>query len=365
MGTGVVAVEGPGRDRNVAQQRVDRIHAFQTELDQLQRDGLLVLSAEQQRRLTAHHSKLLRELGQQFDVDTTSGQKQMSLGMRIVSFLGALALAASVFLFFYRIWGLISTPVQLLILICGPVFSVLAMEWTRKRERSPYFTSLAGLVAFAAFVLNLHLLGSIFNITPSPNAFLVWGVFAFLLAYTHDLRLLLVAGILCVLTYLSACFGTWRGVYWLSFGERPENFLPAGFLLFLVPAVIRHQNHPDFPSYYRLFGMLTVLMAVLILSHWGGGSYLRLPDKNVETLYQLFGFGLAGLTIWVGVRWGWPALTNLGGTFFVIDLYTKFYDWWWEWMPKYLFFLTLGLVAILLLMIFKRLRNELIKESLA
>ena len=337
MGTGVAAVEGPGRDRNVAQQRVDRIHAFQTELDQLQRDGLLVLSAEQQRRLTTHHSKLLRELGQQFDVDTTSGQKQMSLGMRIVSFLGALALAASVFLFFYRIWGLISTPVQLLILICGPVFSVLAMEWTRKRERSPYFTSLAGLVAFAAFVLNLHLLGSIFNITPSPNAFLVWGVFAFLLAYTHDLRLLLVAGILCVLTYLSAWFGTWRGVYWLSFGERPENFLPAGFLLFLVPAVIRHQNHPD----------------------------LRLPDKNVETLYQLFGFGLAGLTIWVGVRWGWPALTNLGGTFFVIDLYTKFYDWWWEWMPKYLFFLTLGLVAILLLMIFKRLRSELIKESLA
>src|SRR5215471_13214107 len=172
MGTGVVAVEGPGRDRNVAQQRVDRIHAFQTELDQLQRDGLLVLSAEQQRRLTAHHSKLLRELGQQFDVDTTSGQKQMSLGMRIVSFLGALALATSVFFFFYRIWGLISTPVQLFVLISSPIIAVVGMEWTRRYEQSPYFTSLVGLVAFAAFVLNLSLLGSIFNINPSQNAFL-------------------------------------------------------------------------------------------------------------------------------------------------------------------------------------------------
>lgn len=357
--------EGPARDRNAAQQRVDRIHAFQTELDQLQRDGLLVLSAEQEQRLTAHHSQLLQELGHEFDIDTTAAQKQMSLGMRIVSFLGALALAASVFFFFYRIWGLISTPVQLLVLASGPLLAVFAMEWTRKREHSPYFTSLAGLVAFAAFVLNLHLMGSIFNITPSPNAFLVWGAFAFLLAYTHDLRLLLVAGILCVLTYLSASVGTWRGGYWLSFGERPENFLPAGFVLFLVPAVIHHRDHPDFPNYYRLFGMLTVLLAVLILSHWGRGSYLHLADKDIETLYQLLGFALAGLTIWIGVRWGWPALTNLGGTFFVIDLYTKFFDWWWDWMPKYLFFLTLGLVAILLLMVFKRLRSQLIKESLA
>ena len=356
---------GGAGDRNAAQQRVDRIHAFQAELNQLQRDGLLELPPEQHQRLTTHHAQLLRELGQQFDVDTTAGQKQMSLGMRVVSFLGALALAASVFLFFYRIWGLIATPIQLLVLIGGPVLAVLAMEWTRRREHSPYFTSLAGLVAFAAFVLDLHLVGSIFNITPSPNAFLVWGAFAFLLAYTHDLRLLLVAGILCLLTYLSASVGTWRGVYWLSFGERPENFLPAGFLLFLVPAVINHKDRPDFPGYYRLFGMLTVLLAVLILSHWGMGSYLHLVAKDVETLYQILGFALAGLTIWIGVRWSWPALTNLGSTFFVIDLYTKFYDWWWDWMPKYLFFLTLGLVAILLLMVFKRLRSQLIMESLA
>jgi uncharacterized membrane protein len=355
---------GSAGDRNAAQQRVNRIHSFQAELDQLERDGLLALSPDQQQRLTTHHAQLLRELAQQFDVDTTAGQKQMSVGMRVVSFLGALALAASVFLFFYRIWGLISTPIQLLVLISAPILAVLAMEVTRKRERNPYFTSLVGLVAFAAFVLDLSLLGNIFNITPSQNALLVWGAFALLLAYTHDLKLLLVAGMLCLLAYLSATVGTWRGVYWLSFGERPENFLPAGLLLFMVPAMIHHKHHPDFPGYYRLFGLLTLLVAVLILSHWGAGSYLHLAAKNVETCYQLLGFALAGLTIWFGVRWGWPALTNLGSTFFVIDLYTKFYDWWWDWMPKYLFFLTLGLVAILLLLMFKRLRGQLLVKEL-
>ena len=36
-----------------------------------------------------------------------------------------------------------------------------------------------------------------------------WAVLAFLLAYACDLRLLLAAGILCVIAYISARTGTW------------------------------------------------------------------------------------------------------------------------------------------------------------
>ncbi|MOA16335.1 hypothetical protein D3C78_1365460 [compost metagenome] len=35
----------------------------------------------------------------------------------------------------------------------------------------------------------------------------------------------------------------------------------------------------------------------------------------------------------------------------------KLFDWWWELMPKYLFFLLLGLVAVLILMVLNRLRR--------
>ena len=48
---------------------------------------------------------------------------------------------------------------------------------------------------------------------------------------------------------------------------------------------------------------------------------------------------------------------NTGVVFFVIFLYTKFYDWWWDLLPKYLFFLILGLAAILALLVLGRLRR--------
>lgn len=348
-------------NRVQAQRRVDQIRAFRDELAQLERDAVLVLSDDQRQRLRSHHDRLIQDFARQFDVDTSVSQKQLSWGMRVASFLGALALAASVFFFFYRIWGVISTPLQVLILVSAPILAVLATEFAAKREIVPYFTTLIGLIAFACFVLNLSLLRSLFNLIPSQHALLVCAAFAFILSYFYGLRLLLVAGILCLLAFLSATVGAWRGLYWLSFGERPENFLPAGLLLFALPALVSHRQNPDFPGYYRVFGLLTVLLAMLILSHWGEGSYLMLQADQVEVLYQLLGFSVAGLAIWLGIRQHWSGVTHLGTTFFAIQLYTKFFDWWWDWMPKYVFFFLLGVIAVGLLFGIQRLR-AVIKE---
>ncbi len=63
--------------------------------------------------------------------------------------------------------------------------------------------------------------------------------------------------------------------------------------------------------------------------------------------------------IWLGARRNWADVRNTGITFFVIFLYTKFFDWWWEAMPKYLFFLVLGLSALLILLVLRRLRTPL------
>jgi uncharacterized membrane protein len=92
------------------------------------------------------------------------------------------------------------------------------------------------------------------------------------------------------------------------------------------------------------------------MSHWGEASYLMLAGGTLEEVYQGLGFLLSALLVWLGIRRHWPGITNTGSTFFVIFLYTKLFDWWWDWMPKYLFFLVLGLMALLLLMVLKRLR---------
>jgi uncharacterized membrane protein len=96
---------------------------------------------------------------------------------------------------------------------------------------------------------------------------------------------------------------------------------------------------------------------MLILSHWAYGSYIDLDANLIEGGYQVAGFVASALVIWLGARRGWPETVNTGIVFFVIFLYTKFYQWWWEIMPKYLFFLVVGLTAVLILLILKRLRQ--------
>lgn len=342
--------------RHEAQQRADQIQIFQKELDRLTQEGVAVLNAEQHQRLADHHRNLLAQYANHFDIDRNVRASQMSLGMRIASLFGALALSASVFFLFYQFWGWLSTTTQIAVLFTAPLGMLGITVWIQHKDVSGYFSKLAALVTFACFVLNISMLGQIFNITPSDKALLPWAGLAFLLAYACDLRLLLVAGILCMIAYVAARTGTWGGMYWLSFGERPENFFPAAVLLLTVPQFIRHTRYASFPAIYRIFGLLTAFLPMLVMGNWGNSSYLDWDVDFIEGLYQVVGFVSSALAVWFGVRKQWPEVVNTGVTFFIIFLYTKIFDWWWESMPKYLFFLVLGLVAVLFLFVLKRLR---------
>lgn len=346
--------------RSEAQRRADEIAIFQVELERLDSEGVLRLDAAQQQAVREHHAALLASFAGRFDIDRDAQARQLSLGMRVASFLGALALAASVFFLFYQFWGNFDETAQVAILLGAALASLGLTVWIQTRDASGYFTKLAAMVAFACFVLNLTMLGQIFNITPTDRALLPWAALAFLLAYACDLRLLLAAGICCVIAFVAARVGEWGGIYWLHFGERPENFFPVAALLFAVPALLEHRRLSGFAAIYRIFGLLSLLLPMLVLGHWGYGSYLANYDieaRSIEGAYELAGFVASALAIWIGARRQWPDTVNTGITFFVIFLYTKFFDWWWEIMPKYLFFLVLGLAAILILLVLKRLRR--------
>ena len=342
--------------RQEAQKRADQIHVFRDELDRLEQEGVVAFSAEQRQRVSEHHRSLLARFTQSFDIDRDVRASQLSLGMRIASLFGALALSASVFFLFYQFWGWFSMITQVAILIAAPLGLLAITILIQRKDFSGYFAKLAALVTFACFMLNITMLGQIFNITPSDKALLPWAALAFLLAYACDLRLLLVAGILCMIAYVAARTGTWGGMYWLSFGERPENFFPAAALLLAIPQFTRHSGYASFPPMYRVFGLLTIFLPVLVMGNWGNSSYLEWNVDFIEGFYQVVGFVSSALAVWLGVRRQWPEVINTGVTFFIIFLYTKIFDWWWESMPKYLFFLVLGLVAVLFLLVLKRLR---------
>jgi uncharacterized membrane protein len=349
-----------------AQKRADEIRIFEGELGRLEKEGILTLTPPQRSAVSEYHRGLLSRFAAAFDIDPDVRAKQLSLGMKVASFLGALALAASVFFLFFQFWGLFSAAVQVAILVAASLGAFLVTMLIQRKDASGYFTKLAAMVAFACFVLNIFMLGQIFNVTPSDKALLVWAAFAFLLAYAMQQRLLLAAGILCIIGFISARTGTWSGMYWLDFGERPENFFPSALILFCIPQLLRHDRFPGFAQIYRVFGLLTLLLPMLVLSNWGGGSYLQWDRDAIEGTYQVLGFLVSGAAIWLGARRNWSDTVNTGMTFFVIFLYTKMFDWWWEIMPKYLFFLVMGLTAILLLFVLRRFRTaavELIGRS--
>ena len=345
------------KSKEQAQQRADQIAHFNAELKSLADDNVLRLSDEQQAAIHDYHAHLLSRYSETYDIDTSSKEKQLSMGMRIASFLGALALAASVFFLFYQFWGRFSTYLQIAIAMIAPVAALLATLYVAQREKTGYFSKLLALITVACFVLNLVVLGQIYNIMPSDKAFIVWGALALLLAYACDIRLLLVAAIICLDGVLSARVGVWSGCYWVDFGERPENFLPAAVIIFALPFLIRHRRYTAFEPIYRVFGMLVFFLPVLILAYWGNVSYLTLDDDTIEVIYQVIGFAASAALIAFGIRRGLSDVVNTANTIFVIFLYTKIYEWCWEWMPKYLFFLLVGLIAVLMLFVFKRIRD--------
>ena len=253
--------------RSAAQQRADEIAIFQAELARLEAEGVLRLDPARQQAVREHHAALLAGFAGRFDIDRDVQAKQLSLGMRVASFLGALALAAGVFFLFYQFWGRFEESAQVAILLGAALASMGLTVWIQTRDTSGYFTKLAAMVAFACFVLDLSMLGEIFNITPTDRALIPWAALAFLLAYACDLRLLLAAGICCVIAFVAARVGEWGGIYWLNAGERPENFFPVAALLFAVPVLVTHRRLSGFASIYR------VLDAGAANNYYGGFGY--------------------------------------------------------------------------------------------
>ena len=341
-----------------AQEAADRIRLLRQELSSEEVQSVLALTPEQLRRFDDWSREKLTSLAQQFDVDTSLSQKRVSWGMRIVSTLGGFALCAAVVLFFMRYWGYLNTPVQLIIVILTPLVALAGAELVARRERTRYITGLLALVAVASFILNLSVVGDIFNITSTERALLAWGAFAMLLAYRYGLRLLLALGLLLLISYAAATYTSEMGYHWLEFYDRPEHFLLLGALVFAVPFVRPHVRNLDFPPVYRLVGALVFFIAMLSLAEGGVPSYLPWDAKNIERLYEIAGLTFSAGAIWFGITRSWNGIVNTGAAFFTVFLFTRLYHWWWDWMPKYLFFALIGALGIALVLVFQRMRKK-------
>lgn len=349
---------GEPASRQSAQQRADRIRSFREELAALEQEGVLRLEPEQREGMNRHLDSLLASLQSKFDVDVNLSEKQFSWGMRVAVTLGGLALCAGLVLFFYRYWGDLSTAVQVAVLVAAPLVAVAVTELSARREKTLYFAALAAMVAVALFILDLYAVGSIFNITSSPNAFAAWSIFAFAVAYQYRLRLLLTIALITAGIWFSGTILSLNGISWNEFGRRPEIILLAAAVAYLAGLKIPHLRNPDFPAVYRWAALIGGFVALLSLAGGGELSFLHWPGRIVERMYEAIGWVASIGFIALGIRRGWRGDVNIAAAFFAIFLYVRLYRWWWDWMPRYLFFLAIGAVAIGLVLAFRRLRER-------
>jgi hypothetical protein len=345
-------------ERSQAQARADRIRAFRDELVALEREGVVRLGDAERTSVARHHDTLLAELASAYDIDRSVEQHQLSLGMRVVSLLGAAALTAAVLLFFQRIWGLMPSSLQVIVTWTAPIVLVWAASRVARTERTGYFTALVSFVALGCFVLNVVVVGTIFNMGESSSPFLAFALFAFALAYAWDLSWMLAAGLLSLLAFFAATVVSWMGHPIDISLQRPETLLVPGAVVFFLAGLPVHARWPRFPPVYRRVGLIAAFLPALFLTVVGEVSYLPFGADTVEAIYQIAGFAAAAAAMLVGLRRRWPETLNIAAVFFGLLMLFRFVDWWWEWLPQYLFFLIVGAMAVLFLFALRRLRQR-------
>lgn len=346
-----------GMAQEQAQRRIEQMSAFNQELALLEREQVLTLSTEQRHRLADYQRGVREHYRIALDVDVEQASAQLSWGMRIASLLGAVALAAALFFLLGQFWRDLTLHVQVAILIAAPLLSLALTAWLQVHERSGYYARLMALLALTCFVLNIKLLGQLFNITPSSNALLAWSVLALLLAYGCSSRLLLVLGLGFAGVFIVDHVSGWAGLERWELFEAPELWMPLGVLLWVAQWPIQRRYY-GFARCYRVLGLLCILLPVLFLSVESSSSFLPWSKTSIELFYQLAGLFLCALGLYWGVRKSLPEVVWLSLGFGLVLMLIKAYDWFWDWLPTWAFFLLIGLAALLVLMVLMRLRRH-------
>lgn len=340
------------------QQRVADIAAFREELARLEREGIAAFDAETAGRVHGYHDRVLASLTADTTIDATPAAAQLSLGMRIATFLGAGALSAAYGFFVASVWGTLEMRPQLLLVSLPPLVLVLLTHLAWRRERSGYVASLLATVAVIALWVGLVAIGSLFNLPDTRQLLLAVGVFALLLAYLYGLGLPLLLGIVTFGGWLWSLAALALGLFWRDAFGMFDPLVVLGVLALLVPAVIRRPA--GFAPIWRTTGAIAFGTGVLLA---GSNAQLSALDGGIdrpyiEAAYQvLAAIGLPALIV-IGVRRDWSGVTVVSVIFLSLFLMSRLNAWFWDYLPKWLFFLLVGLLAVLVLVLLRQLRSR-------
>jgi hypothetical protein len=258
-----------------------------------------------------------------------------------------------------RVWGALPTAGQVTLLTAAPLAATGAMLIAGRLEKTRYVASLCAIVACAALVMQTVLLGQMFNLRDSPHALAVWAAFALAVGVPWRFALPFAFGLGTLAVYGAAVVFWSAGFHWTSVFERPETLiLPAVALLAIIHRVPAELRMPG-----RSALLLLALVPLLALSSFGQASLLPVGEPIARVFYQFAAVAAALAVIGAGLRSGQRETVLIGSMFAAIFVLARFVDWWWDWMPKYLFFLILTAIAIAWLWALRVVRRRLTEAA--
>ena len=339
-----------------AQQRADRILAFRAELAELEASGVASFPPDAAARVQAHHDAILARLATETEVDLSRGEARLSAGMRAATILGAAALSAAWGFFVAATWNDIGRPARLGLVTVPPILLAIGTAVAARRERSGYVASIVATVATIAFGVNLAALGALYDLPDSRNFLLAVGSFAMILAYGYGLVLPLLGGIVGIGGWFWSLAAIPQGRWWDGAFGQFEPLLLLGLVALTVPSVVR-RGPPSFTLTWRGCGAAAVTIALLVLGETHHASLFDGMNKSLlEGSYQLLGGASFAVMIWQGLARDRGELVRAGTIGMGMLLFLRSVDWFWELMPKWLFFLLVGALAFGTLLLLRRLR---------
>ena len=370
-------------------------------LDHWRNEGLI--TAEQYTLLLARISTAAASTPAGARQRALAHERKLGRGVTILINLGAVVLAAGLIIFFASNWIEFGRAAKIASLFVLTLFFYLGgFELTQEGRWK--FAKLGLSLIFLGCVMfgvDILLLALIYDLKAEHAwAMLMDSVAWLAVAYLVTSRVILFLALIGVVSWFGAEVGYLWGGYWVYLG-RPLHFIGLGAVMVAIGGLHVWREQRSFAAPYALVGLLLIYLSGLVLSifdvqkefravEWQAplavwlmlyGPYLvalatlvfihlrwrrtTLTDPPVlAALFLLCLMLLSNVIAWtpeprefwfivlltlltsagiyLGVAWESPVFLNTSIVFFAINVYTRFYEYFWEAMPKSLFFIVGG-----------------------
>ncbi len=278
---------------------------------------------------------------------------------------GAIMLGIGLISFVSLIFKSLTFVVLILSILC-----VLSYYWgfqlTSKEYKYYYPKSGNTLITLASLILcgDVFALGKLLSSGGDnwPILILLVAIIYFIIAYLKKNTLVLIFALLSLATWYGTQTGyvSGWGAYYLGL-NYPMRFAVVSPLVILIGYLHKKYelNVPEsFIKVYYSLGLLYINLSLWVMSIFGNYGNLDYwhDAEHFELLFFSLIWGIASVIIFIiGTKYKNRMFIGYAIVFFILNLYTRYFEYFWDAMHKSLFFIILGGLSIAVGVYFERL----------